>query len=193
MLVLYMRHNQLPSFEKGRAGEGLTGNHLMIEKIYQKAWFWYMTAAVIVLLDQASKHAIEAVFEYGETKVFTSFFNFTLAYNTGAAFSFLADAGGWQRWFFGIIAVVASVLLTVWIARVAATKVREAFALAFILGGAVGNLYDRIVHGHVVDFIVVHYQDNYWPAFNLADSAITLGAAVLIIDMLFVKEKKSDA
>ncbi|WP_039912462.1 signal peptidase II [Cellvibrio mixtus] len=165
----------------------------MTEKVYQKAWLWYAVAIVIVLLDQASKHAIEAAFEYGETKVFTSFFNFTLAYNTGAAFSFLADAGGWQRWFFGIIAIVASVLLTVWIARVAATKVREAFALAFILGGAVGNLYDRIVHGHVVDFIVVHYQDNYWPAFNLADSAITLGAAVLIIDMLFVKEKKADA
>jgi signal peptidase II len=87
----------------------------------------------------------------------------------------------------------ASVLLIVWIGRVAAIKVREAFALAFILGGALGNLYDRIVLGHVVDFIVVHYKENYWPAFNLADSAITLGAAVLIIDMLFSKEKKSDA
>jgi len=165
----------------------------MTEKIYQKAWFWYVIAGVILLLDQLSKHAIEAAFEYGETKVFTSFFNFTLAYNTGAAFSFLADAGGWQRWFFGVIAIVASVLLVVWIARVAAVKVREAFALAFILGGALGNLYDRIVLGHVVDFIVLHYQDNYWPAFNLADSAITLGAAVLIIDMLFSKENKTNA
>ncbi len=165
----------------------------MGEKIYQKPWFWYAVAFAVLVLDQASKHAIEAAFEYGETKVFTSFFNFTLAYNTGAAFSFLADAGGWQRWFFGIIAMVASVLLIVWIGRVAAVKVREAFALAFILGGALGNLYDRIVLGHVVDFIVVHYKENYWPAFNLADSAITLGAAVLIIDMLFSKEKKSDA
>lgn len=165
----------------------------MTEKIYQKPWFWYLTALIIVVLDQASKHAIEAAFEYGETKVFTSFFNFTLAYNTGAAFSFLAEAGGWQRWFFAVIAIAASVLLTVWIARTAQHKPREAFGLAFILGGAIGNLYDRIVHGHVVDFIVVHYQDNYWPAFNLADSAITLGAAVLIIDMLFSKEKKADA
>jgi len=165
----------------------------MTEKIYQKAWFWYAVAGVVLFLDQLSKHAIEAAFEYGETKVFTSFFNFTLAYNTGAAFSFLADAGGWQRWFFGVIAIVASVLLVVWIARVAAVKVREAFALAFILGGALGNLYDRIVLGHVVDFIVFHYQDNYWPAFNLADSAITLGAAVLIIDMLFSKENKANA
>lgn len=165
----------------------------MTEKIYQKPWFWYAISAVIVILDQLSKHAIEAAFEYGETKVFTSFFNFTLAYNTGAAFSFLADAGGWQRWFFGVIAIVASALLIVWIGRVAAVKVREAFALAFILGGALGNLYDRIVLGHVVDFIVVHYQDNYWPAFNLADSAITLGAAILIIDMLFSKENKVHA
>lgn len=165
----------------------------MTDKIYHKSWFWYATAFVVLVLDQASKHAIEAAFDYGETKVFTSFFNFTLAYNTGAAFSFLADAGGWQRWFFGVIAMVASILLIVWIGRVAAIKVREAFALAFILGGALGNLYDRIVLGHVVDFIVVHYEDNYWPAFNLADSAITLGAAVLIIDMLLSKEKKSDA
>lgn len=162
-------------------------------KTYQKPWFWYLTALVILLLDQASKHAIEAAFEYGETKVFTSFFNFTLAYNPGAAFSFLAGAGGWQRWFFAIIALVASVLLTVWIARTAAQKPREAFALAFILGGALGNLYDRIVLGHVVDFIVVHYQANYWPAFNLADSAITLGAAVLIWDMIFSKEKTAHA
>ncbi|WP_323813034.1 signal peptidase II [Cellvibrio sp. NN19] len=166
-------------------------------KIYQKAWFWYVVALIVVALDQASKHAIEAAFEYGETLVFTSFFNFTLAYNTGAAFSFLADAGGWQRWFFAVIALAASVLLSAWIARTAKDKPREAFALAFILGGAIGNLYDRIVLGHVVDFIVVHYQDNYWPAFNLADSAITLGAAVLIIDMLFSKEnskeKKADA
>ncbi|MCE3254318.1 MAG: lipoprotein signal peptidase [Cellvibrio sp.] len=165
----------------------------MAEKIYQKAWFWYITALIVLVLDQASKHAIEAAFEFGETKVFTSFFNFTLAYNPGAAFSFLADAGGWQRWFFAIIAIAASVLLSVWIARTAQQKPREAFALAFILGGALGNLYDRIALGHVVDFIVVHYQDNFWPAFNIADSAITLGAAVLIIDMLFNKEKKADA
>ncbi len=165
----------------------------MTAKLYQKAWFWYVTALVVFVLDQASKHPIEATLYYGETKVFTSFFNFTLAYNPGAAFSFLADAGGWQRWFFTAIAIVASLVLSVWIARTAQSKPREAFGLAFILGGALGNLYDRIVLGHVVDFIVVHYQDYYWPAFNLADSAITLGAAVLIIDMLFSKEKKTDA
>jgi signal peptidase II len=105
----------------------------------------------------------------------------------------LAGAGGWQRWFFAVIAVAASVLLTVWIYRVSQRNLREAFALAFILGGALGNLYDRILLGHVVDFIVVHYQDYYWPAFNLADSAICLGAAVLILDMILDKGKKSDA
>jgi signal peptidase II len=167
----------------------------MTEKIYQKPWFWYVIALVVLLLDQGSKHWVEAVFDYDETKVFTSFFNFTLRYNTGAAFSFLADAGGWQRWFFAVIAVAASVLLAVWIYRVSQRNVREAFALAFILGGALGNLYDRIILGHVVDFIVVHYQDYYWPAFNLADSAICLGAFVLILDMILDKDKgnKSNA
>ena len=90
---------------------------IMEAKIYQKPWFWYLVALVIVALDQASKHAIEAAFEYGETLVFTSFFNFTLAYNTGAAFSFLADAGGWQRWFFIGLAGAVSVMLLVWIWR----------------------------------------------------------------------------
>lgn len=165
----------------------------MNEKIYQKSWFWFVTALVVILLDQWSKQAILAHFYEGEILDFTNFFAFTLRYNPGAAFSFLADSGGWQRWFFTGIALVASALLSFWIKRVAANKPYEAFALAFILGGALGNLYDRIVLGHVVDFILVHYQDHYWPAFNLADSAISLGAAILIIDMLFVKEKKADA
>lgn len=165
----------------------------MEAKFFRTAWFWYLVAIVVVVLDQLSKHAIEAAFYEGESKVFTSFFNFTLAYNQGAAFSFLADEGGWQRWFFAVIALVASILLSVWIARTAAKKPLEAFALAFILGGAVGNLYDRIVLGHVVDFIEVHYQSNYWPAFNLADSAICLGACVLLIDMLMNKETSPNA
>lgn len=163
----------------------------MTKKVYHQYWFWYLAAFVVFLLDQGSKHWIEAAFDYNETKVFTSFFNFTLRYNPGAAFSFLADAGGWQRWFFTIVAVAASVLLIVWICRVASSKPREAFALSFILGGAVGNLYDRIIHGHVVDFIVVHYQDYYWPAFNLADAAISLGAMVLIADLFINPDKTS--
>jgi len=163
------------------------------EKFYQKPWFWFVTALVVILLDQWSKQAILARFYEGEVLDFTRFFAFTLRYNPGAAFSFLADSGGWQRWFFTAIALLASALLSLWIKRVAASKPHEAFALAFILGGALGNLYDRILLGHVVDFILVHYQNYYWPAFNLADSAITLGAAILIVDMLFVREKKADA
>jgi len=166
----------------------------MNEKFYQKPWFWYVTSIVVVLLDQVSKHAILASYNEGEVLQLTSFFDFTLRYNSGAAFSFLADAGGWQKWFFGGIAFVASVLLSMWIYRSAFKKPLEAFALSFILGGALGNLYDRIVLGHVVDFIQVHYQNSYYfPAFNLADSAITLGAAIIIFDMLFSKEKKSNA
>jgi signal peptidase II len=166
----------------------------MTQKIYQKYWFWYLTALIVILLDQISKQSILAHFYEGEVLNLTSFFDFTLRYNSGAAFSILAEAGGWQRWFFGAIAIVASVLLSIWIYRTAAQKPLEAFALAFILGGALGNLYDRILLGHVVDFIQVHYQNTYYfPAFNLADSAIFMGAAILIFDMLFGKEKKSDA
>lgn len=162
-------------------------------KLIRQTWFWYAIAALIMLLDQLSKKWISANFEYNESMVFTSFFNFTLVHNHGAAFSFLSDAGGWQRWFFTAVAAIASLVIAIWIARTASKKPHEAFALAFILGGALGNLYDRVLLGYVVDFIVVHYEDNYFPAFNLADSAITLGAIVLIVDMLFNKENKTSA
>lgn len=166
----------------------------MTQKIYQKYWFWLIVALIVVALDQWSKIAAVNNCTYGEMCVsLTSFFDFRLHYNSGAAFSFLAEAGGWQRWFFGVIAIVASVLLIIWIYKSAAQKPIEAFALSFILGGALGNLYDRIVLGHVVDFIHFYYQSWSFPVFNLADSAITLGAIVIIVDMLFAKEKKADA
>lgn len=165
----------------------------MLKKVSSQAWCYYALALLVVVLDQISKHLIVADLAHGESIVFTSFFNFTLQYNPGAAFSFLSEAGGWQRWFFTIISLVVSLFLVAWIARIAPDKKLEAFALTMILGGAIGNLYDRVLLGHVVDFIVVHYQDNYWPAFNLADSAITLGAILLIVDMLFSKEKSVNA
>jgi len=116
--------------------------------------------------------------------------SWTLAYNTGAAFSFLADSGGWQRWLFTLIAVVVSVVLVVWLKRLGRGDTWLAIALALVLGGAVGNLFDRVVLGHVVDFILVHWQDRWrFPAFNLADSAITVGAIMLALDMF--KSKKS--
>ena len=161
----------------------------MLVKVPRQAWFWYFAAVIILVLDQISKMLVSHHLDYGQPMEFASYFNFTLLHNHGAAFSFLAEQGGWQRWFFALLASVVSVALVVWISRTAQKNKREAFALAFILGGAIGNLYDRIALGHVVDFIVVHYQGHFWPAFNLADSAITLGAVVLIVDMLFKKEK----
>ena len=165
----------------------------MFVKVPRQAWLWYVVALVVVLLDQLSKKVISSHFTYAESIEYTSFFNLTLLHNHGAAFSFLSEAGGWQRWFFTVVAAVVSLVLVIWIARVVDKNKREAFALAFILGGAIGNLYDRIQFGYVVDFIVVHYRDYFWPAFNLADSAITLGAFILIVEMFLTKEKKSNA
>ncbi|WP_157484825.1 signal peptidase II [Gilvimarinus polysaccharolyticus] len=148
-------------------------------------WCWYMLALVVFVLDQWSKTAIVASLDYNSPLVLNAYFNFTLLYNPGAAFSFLSDAGGWQRWFFTAIAAVFSVVIVVWLARLPKVRWLEAMALGFVLGGALGNLYDRVMLGHVVDFIVVHYQDSYFPAFNLADAAICFGAFWLIVDMLF--------
>lgn len=144
---------------------------------------------MVVALDQITKQWVTAALTYGEPVVFTPFFNFTLLHNPGAAFSFLSEAGGWQRWFFTAMALGVSVALVIWLARVCVTKPLESLALALILGGALGNVYDRVLLGYVVDFIVVHYRSYHFPAFNIADSAITVGAFLLIIDMLFSKEK----
>ncbi|MDQ2078128.1 signal peptidase II [Marinimicrobium sp. ABcell2] len=157
----------------------------------RQVWRWYAFALVVLLLDQISKQWVSAALTYGEPVVFTPFFNFTLLHNPGAAFSFLADAGGWQRWFFTVLALGVSVVLVIWLAKVCVAKPLEALALALILGGALGNVYDRLMLGYVVDFIVVHYRDYYFPAFNIADSAITVGAFLLIFDMLFSKENPS--
>lgn len=165
----------------------------MFAKIPRQAWLWYLLALLVVALDQLSKVWASGTLTYGEPVPLTSFFNFTLLHNPGAAFSFLSNAGGWQRWFFSGLAIVMSLVLVIWIARTHTENKREAFALAMILGGALGNLYDRIEFGYVVDFIVVHYHDYFWPAFNLADAAITLGAFILIAEMFLTKEKKSHA
>ncbi|TQV71193.1 lipoprotein signal peptidase [Exilibacterium tricleocarpae] len=157
--------------------------------IGRHALLWYAIALVVVVLDQWSKAWISANFIYGEPRVFTSFFNFTRLHNTGAAFSFLSEAGGWQRWFFSVIAFGVSAAIVVWIARLPASQRWEAAALALVLGGAIGNLYDRIALGYVVDFIVFHYEHYYFPAFNVADMAISTGAFMLIVDMLFFKHE----
>ena len=147
--------------------------------------YWLWLSGLVIGLDQLSKWlAASLLIPYQPVPVLPSF-NLTLMYNTGAAFSFLADAGGWQRWFFLLLSLVISIALVIWINRLKRSDLWLAIALSLILGGAVGNLIDRVLHGHVIDFIEVYYKRWYWPAFNLADSAITVGAVLLVIDNLF--------
>jgi signal peptidase II len=144
---------------------------------------WLALAALIALADQASKHAISAILRIGEVREVTGFFNLVLAHNRGAAFSFLSDASGWQRALFIVIAVVATAVIVAMLARHSNERVFSA-GLALILGGALGNLWDRISLGHVVDFLDFHALGWHFWAFNLADSAITVGAGLLILDGL---------
>lgn len=143
-------------------------------------WRWLLLAAAVIALDLATKAMIVARFHEGESLPVTSFMSLVLAYNTGAAFSFLAGADGWQRWLFAGIAVIASGVLVYLIRRGGSRTLL--LGLSLILGGALGNLWDRIVLGHVTDFLLFHYAGWSWPAFNVADSAITVGAALLIVD-----------
>jgi len=154
-------------------------------------WLWI--SALVIALDLLTKWlALNQLQLHQQLPVIDGLFSFTLAFNPGAAFSFLASASGWQRWFFTAVAVGVSAMLLVWMARLPRSKRLEPIALALILGGALGNLYDRIMHGHVVDFILVHWQQSwFFPAFNIADSAITVGAALLILDMFVGKSAKA--
>lgn len=142
---------------------------------------WLVLAAAIAFIDQGSKLWIEAQLEPGERVTVTPFFDLVLVFNRGAAFSFLADAGGWQRAFFIGVAVVASVVIVRLLHKHQGEKL-FCLGLALILGGALGNLWDRVVLGHVVDFLLLHAYGYHWPAFNIADSAITGGAGLLIYD-----------
>jgi signal peptidase II len=150
---------------------------------------WYWLSALVVALDQISKLVADAQLVFHQAATIFPGFNFTLMYNEGAAFSFLSNAGGWQRWFFTALSLSVSIVLAIWIKRLGHDKQLLAAGLAFILGGAIGNVIDRVLYGHVIDFIDVYYQSHHWPAFNLADSAISLGACLLIIDM-FLEHKK---
>ena len=153
------------------------------------SWLW-LTLLVLVI-DQASKVYFDSALQmYQQVVIIPDYFSWTLAYNTGAAFSFLADSAGWQRWLFALIAGVVSAVLVIWLKRLGRDDTWLAIALALILGGALGNLYDRVAYGHVIDFILVHWQNRwYFPAFNFADSAICVGAVMLALDMF--KSKKS--
>ncbi|MGB5560815.1 MAG: signal peptidase II [Sedimenticolaceae bacterium] len=149
-------------------------------------------SVVVVVLDQLSKFWMLASFDEYEVLTVWPVFNLTLVFNTGAAFSFLSDAGGWQRWFFVAIGVVVSAVMVVWLGKLQARERLTAYGLAFVIGGAIGNLIDRVWLGKVVDFLQWHWQDWYWPSFNLADSAITLGVVLLLIDGLFPARGNKD-
>ncbi|UUX94074.1 signal peptidase II [Aquabacterium sp. J223] len=146
-------------------------------------WPWLALAGVVIVLDQLTKVLVVQQMRLGDSHYVLPFFNWVRAHNTGAAFSFLAGASGWQRWFFTGVGVVATVVI-VWLLRRHAGQRLFSLALALILGGAVGNVVDRLIHGYVVDFVQLHWGGWYFPAFNIADSAITVGAACLILDEL---------
>lgn len=142
---------------------------------------WFAISAIIVALDLYTKHLVQNAFVYGEHLTVASFFDLVRFHNTGAAFSFLADAGGWQKWFFIVITATAVIVVTYLIIKHHAEKLFCA-GLALVLGGAIGNLYDRLTLGYVVDFLFFHINDLYWPAFNVADSAICVGVGLLLFD-----------
>ena len=141
-------------------------------------------AALVVLLDQWSKVLALEHLDYGRPLKLLPVLNLTLQYNTGAAFSFLSGAGGWQRWLFSTVALVASVVIFVWLARLKRGERLLALSLSLILGGAIGNLWDRLQLGHVVDFVSVHYGPHYFPTFNVADAAVSVGAGLMILDAI---------
>lgn len=156
----------------------------------RRNFLWIAAAALIVLLDQWSKTVASIQLDYGYAVEISPLLDFTLMHNEGAAFSFLNDAGGWQRWFFVGISSVVSIVLALWLVRLNPKDRLLAASLTLILGGALGNLWDRALLGYVIDFISVHYDSHYFPTFNIADSAICIGAGLMILDM-FVNPESS--
>lgn len=150
-------------------------------------WLWL--SAIVVGLDQLSKYLAVSYLTLHEPVPVMPFINFTLIYNPGAAFSFLSDKGGWQRWLFIVLAIVVVVFLVLWLRKIPRGRIWLPFALALVLGGAIGNLWDRVVIGEVVDFLDVYYDRWHWPAFNVADSAISVGAVMLLISAFFPEER----
>jgi signal peptidase II len=162
-------------------------------RVKSRGWLpWLGLALAIFIADQFTKVLILGYYNLGDSTYVTGFFNIVRAHNTGAAFSFLAGAAGWQRWFFTTIGIAAAVFI-VWLLRKHAGQKLFSFALASILGGAIGNVVDRLLHGYVVDFVQVHWRGWYFPAFNVADGAITVGAGLLILDELLRVRRAKNA
>ena len=143
---------------------------------------WLGLSLLVIFLDQVSKLAIAGSMQLYQSIPIMPFFKLTYVHNTGAAFSFLSEAGGWQRWFFAALALVISGVIAVWLARLKHDETLLAVALSLVLGGAIGNLIDRLVYGYVIDFLDVYYQTWHWPAFNVADSAITIGVILMLME-----------
>jgi signal peptidase II len=152
---------------------------------------WLALSAVLIALDQWTKHLVETHLENFETRVILPVFNLVRAHNRGAAFSMFNDAGGWQRWAFSALAIAVSGALITWLMRLERRAQLMAAALALILAGALGNLIDRLRQGSVVDFLQVHWHEHYFPAFNVADSAITIGAGLLLLDALLSSRRSA--
>ena len=154
-------------------------------------WLW--VSVVVLLLDQCTKLLADAMLVLHQPVAVVPYLSMYKAYNSGAAFSFLGDASGWQRWFFIVLAMIVIGVLVVWLRRLQAHEVRTSLALSLILGGAAGNLVDRLVYGYVIDFIDVYYDSWHWPAFNVADAAISVGAFLLLLDAFSGSREKPPA
>ncbi len=154
---------------------------------------WLLIAVVVVALDLWTKSLATQMLQYGRPVEILPVLDFTLLHNRGAAFSFLSSAGGWQRWVFTIIALAVSIVLVVWTLQLKPHERWLSVTLPLILGGALGNLYDRLTLGYVVDFVHFHWQGRYFPAFNIADAAITVGAIMMIIDALWLQPRRNAA
>jgi signal peptidase II len=152
-------------------------------------WVWLTVTALVVVLDWYSKRWASAALELYRPQEVFAWLNMTLAHNYGAAFSFLSSAGGWQRWFFIVLSSVVSVVLLIWLLRLPRDEWLTGLGLALVLGGAIGNLIDRVQLGYVVDFVDVHYSGWHFPAFNVADSAITCGVILLLLDAFIMSRK----
>ena len=156
-----------------------------VNMIKDNSLHWLWLSLILVICDQVSKYAMTKWLVYAQPENLFSGLNLTLVHNTGAAFSFLSEAGGWQRWFFIVLTSGVSIALIYWLSTLHRQRRWLAVALAMVLGGALGNLWDRISLGYVIDFIDVYYGQWHWPAFNIADSAICVGAVMLIIDAIW--------
>ncbi|MDT4330408.1 signal peptidase II [Methylomonas sp. MED-D] len=153
-------------------------------------WLW--VSVLVLVLDQASKLAIDAHFQLYESIPLLPNFNLTYARNTGAAFSFLAQVGGWQRWLFAGLAVVMSGIIGIWLYRLKRHETMMAWALSLVLGGAIGNLIDRVAYGYVIDFLDVFYRDWHWPVFNIADSAICVGVGLMVLESFGIGRRTAE-